>query len=113
MLGFMQGTLTGHKQLTLFIFRRDCTTCRVHMRYVVPDVMGQLCPCAIFSHPLGHQVSLSSRTFISSADAASAFTPNRDHFAAPQTHARWAAASSLPIPTSDWGSPMRGLPAGR
>ncbi len=44
----------GRKKLILLIFRRDGTTCQVHMRYVVayvvPDVMGQLCTCAILSH---------------------------------------------------------------
>jgi hypothetical protein len=38
---------TGRNQLILFIFRRDSTTCQVHMPYVVPDVMGQPCPCAV------------------------------------------------------------------
>ena len=49
-VGVYAGTLTGRKQLILFIFRRDGTTCRVHMPYVVPDVMGQPCPCAILPH---------------------------------------------------------------
>jgi hypothetical protein len=42
-VGVYAATLTGCKQLILFIFRRDATTCQVHMRYVVayvvPDVM--------------------------------------------------------------------------
>jgi hypothetical protein len=54
-VGLYVGTLTSRKQLILCLFRREGTTCQVHMRYVVayvvPDVMGQPCPCAIFSHP--------------------------------------------------------------
>ncbi len=34
-VGVYAQTLTGRKQLILFIFCRDGTTCRVHMRYVV------------------------------------------------------------------------------
>ena len=53
-VGVYARTLTGRKQLILFIFRRDSTTCQVHMpyvvAYVVPDVMGQPCPYAIFPH---------------------------------------------------------------
>jgi hypothetical protein len=53
-VGVYAGTLIGHKQLILFIFLCNGATCRVHMRYVVayvvPDVMGQPCPCAIFPH---------------------------------------------------------------
>ena len=53
-VGVYAQTLTGRKQLMLFIFRRDDNTCQVHMpyvvAYVVPDVMGQPCPCAIFPH---------------------------------------------------------------
>jgi len=33
-VGVYARTLTGRKQLILRIFRRDGTTCRVHMRYM-------------------------------------------------------------------------------
>ena len=43
-VGVYARTLTGRKQLILCIFRRDGTTCQVHIPYVVPyvvpDVMG-------------------------------------------------------------------------
>jgi hypothetical protein len=62
-VGVYAGTLTGRKQLILFIFRRDGgTTCRVHMRYAVPDVMGQPCPCAIFPHRSAIEFSARIRT---------------------------------------------------
>jgi hypothetical protein len=34
-VGVYDQTLTDRKQLILFIFHRDGTTCKVHMRYVV------------------------------------------------------------------------------
>ena len=51
-VGVYAGTPANRKQLILFIFHSYGTTCQVHMpyvvAYVVPDVMRQPCPCAIF-----------------------------------------------------------------
>jgi len=50
-VGVYAATLIDRKQLILFTFRGNATRCRVHMRYVVayvvPDVVGQPCPCAV------------------------------------------------------------------
>jgi len=45
-VGVYAATLRGRKQLSLFIFRSDGTTCRVHVpyvvAYVVPEVARQM-----------------------------------------------------------------------
>ena len=54
-VGVYAGILMGRKQLILFIFRSDGTTCRVHIpyvvAYVVPEVARQM------EHHIGHALN--------------------------------------------------------
>ena len=75
-VGVYAATLRGRKQLILFIFRSDGTTCRVHIPYVVPEVARQIEDHV--GHALSRTVPLADielrrpRSFLSLAFRASA-----------------------------------------
>ena len=104
-VGVYAGTLTRRKQLILFIFRGHGTTCQVHMRYVVayvvPDVMGQLCTCAIFSHRSAIEFRCHAIAKIYPVGRCRVRTPIATTLLHRKHTTRWAAASPLPVPTSD------------
>jgi hypothetical protein len=83
-VGVYAQTLIGRKQWILFTFRRDGTTCQVHMphvvAYVVPDVMVSraLGQSFLNARPLRFAVT-PSRRFIPLTDAASALPQAREN----------------------------------
>jgi hypothetical protein len=64
-VGVYAQTLAGRKELILFIFRRDGTTCGMHMPYVVayvaPDVEGDNESAA---SARTHQMCIATSSFI-------------------------------------------------
>src|SRR5260370_891254 len=97
-VGVCAQTLTGRKQLILFIFHRDSTTCQVHMPYVVaygvPDVTGQPCPCAIFLHRSAIEFRCHAIAKIYAIDRRRVrITPGADVGRAQTEHRGWLAQS--------------------